>query len=53
MSCGLSWRDEARRDGVSASIQVGDCFVIPFPEVFAPSCAQWLETAEAQGVGVL
>lgn len=34
-------------DGVFASINVGNCFVIPFSELSAVSCAEWMEIALA------
>lgn len=45
---GVEREQQGRQDGVSASVNVGNCFVIPFSEPGAVSCAEWMEIALAQ-----
>lgn len=45
---GVERQQQGRQDGVSASINVGDCFVILFSELGAVSCAECVEITSAQ-----
>ena len=45
---GVERQQQGRQDRVSASMNVANCFVIPFSELGAVSCAEWMKIASAQ-----
>lgn len=45
---GVDRQQQGRQDGLYASMNVGNCFVIPFSEPGVVSCAEWMEIALTQ-----